>query len=447
MRAMPIKTVLAAGVAVSVMATQTLAEPLSIQEAVAIGLNRSPEMGRAQARTGAAEALRDAAKRSWFPTVEVSGGAGLRHLQNDARIDVGLSAIDEKPLYASVSLDQPLFDFGRRLTEGRSKEAELAAARSDEVGAAEQVALNLCKAYIQVLLQQRIVAAATENLTFHEALAEDVREGVARGAMSISEQQQAAERLKTARVQLIAAQTDLASARATLALFLGRSDVEVAFPPDAAAAVPATSEDAIAGAAAADPAVAAAVARYDAARHGANRAESELWPTFGLQGAYRYGKDFEGYRGLTKDAQGLVVMRWKLFDGGVTAAQIREAGSRENEAGFALAAARRDSELEARVGWQRLQAVRQRLREQEERKAIAVQVLDSYKAQFGIGRRSLLDLLDAQAALYDAQVESEVARASLILTEYALLAQVRQLNAFLGTAAQPVDPQIYGPEK
>lgn len=444
---MPIKTILAAGFAVSVFATQALAEPLSIQEAVAIGLKRSPEMGRAQARTSAAEATRDAAKRSWFPTVEVSGGAGMRHLENDARINVGLSAIDEKPLYASVSLDQPLFDFGRRLTEGRSKEAELKAARVDEVGAAEQVALNLSKAYLQVLLQQRIVAVATENLAFHEALAADVREGVARGAMSISEQQQAAERLQTARVQLLAAQTDFASAKDTLALFLGRSDVEVAFPPDAAAALPATSDEVIASAAAADPAVEAALARYDAARHGANRAESERWPTLGLQGTYRYGKDFEGYRGLTKDAQGLVVMRWKVFDGGVMAAQIREASSREDEAGFALAAARRDSELEARVGWQRFQAVGQRLREQEERKAIAVQVLDSYKAQFGISRRSLLDLLDAQAALYNAQVESEVARASLILTEYALLAQVRQLNRFLGTAAQPVDRQIYGPGK
>jgi len=447
MRTSLIRTVLTVATALSAIGAQALATPLSIQDAVAIGLNRSPELGRAQARTGSAEAGRDAATRTWFPTVEVSGGAGLRHLENDARVNVGLSAIDEKPLYASVSVDQPLYDFGRRLTEGRTKESELRAARVDESGTAEQVALNISKAYVQLLMQQRIVASATENLAFHEALAADVREGVAKGAMSVSEQQQAAERLQTARVQLLSAQTDLASAKDTLALLLGQGEAEVSLPPDATAALPATLEDAVARAAAADPSVEAALARYDAARHATNHAETERWPTLGLQGTYRYGKDFEGYRGLTKDAQGLVVMRWKVFDGGVTAAQIRDAASREDEAWFVLAAARRDSELDARVGWQRLQAVRQRLREQEERAGIAAQVLDSYKAQFGIGRRSLLDLLDAQAALYNARVESEVAKATLILTEYALLAQVRQLNAFLGTSARPVDPGLYGPER
>lgn len=418
------------------------AEPMTLPQAVEAGLRRSPELGQSQARTDAAKAGRDAARREWLPKVTLDAAAGLRHLSNDARINVGLSAIDEKPLYASVNVDQPLLDFGRRSNETKSRDAKFVAAQKDELGVAEQASLDISRSYLQVLLQERVVAAAQQNLAFHEALGADVREGVAKGALSISEQQQAAERLQTARVQMVGARTDLDAARDTLALLLGRSDVEVSQPEASMPLVPATETEAIDRASAADPAVQAAMARYEAARHDTGRARSERFPTVALQGAYRYGKDFEGYRGLTKDAQGLVTMRWAIFDGGVAAARVREAGAMENEAWFVLDAARRDSELKARTGWTRLQAMRDRLREQEERSAIASQVLESYKAQFGIGRRSLLDLLDAQAAVYNAQVEAELARAGALLSAYMLLAQSRQLTEALGVepARVPAGP-------
>lgn len=422
------------------------AEPLTLRDAAAIGLGRSPELGQMQARTGAADAARDAAAREWLPKVSIDAAAGLRHLENDARINVGLSTVDEKPLYASVTVEQTLFDFGQRTSERKSRDAGFQAAQKDEAAAAEQIALSLSKAYLQSLVQERIVQAAQENLAFHEALASDVREGVTRGAMSIAEQQQAGERLQTARVRLSEAQNDRVAARESLALLLGRADIDVTMPDEAGALLPPTLEEATARAQAADPTVQAALARFHAARYGANRAEGARWPTVGLQGAYRHGKDFEGYRGLTKDAQGLVTVRWTLFDGGIAAAHVREASSREDEAGFALAAARRDSELQSRIGWQRLQSLRERLRAQEERKAIAGQVLESYKAQFGIGRRSLLDLLDAQAALYSSQVEAEMARVGLRLSEYGLLAQSRQLTEFLGVTPPRVVPPAPPPQ-
>lgn len=433
-------------IASTLAAQAAMAEPLPLPQAAAIGLARSPELGQMQARSAAAGAARDAASRDWLPKVNVEGAAGLRHLENDARINVGLSAVDEKPLYGSVTVEQPLFDFGRRSNEVKSRQAGFQAAQKDEAATAEQVALSISKAYLQTWLQERAVQSAQDNLAFHEALTSDVREGVARGAMSISEQQQASERLQTARVQLTEALNEQFGARETLVLLLGRSDIEVTLPDGPSALLAPTLDEAIARAAASDPAAQAALARYRAAQHDTDRAAGDRWPTLGLQGAYRYGKDFEGYRGLTKDAQGLVTMRWTLFDGGVTAARVREAGSREDEAGFALAAARRDSELQARIGWQRLQSFRNRLQEQEERKAVAAQVLESYKAQFGIGRRSLLDLLDAQAALHNASVEAEVARVSSRLAEFALLAQSRQLTEFLGLPRTTVALPAVAPE-
>ena len=178
----------------------------------------------------------------------------------------------------------------------------------------------------------------------------------------------------------------------------------------------------------------------------AKRARSEYLPTVGLQGKASRGKDFEGYRGTTSDYQMLLALRWQLFDGGVTAARVREADRNTDEARFALAQARRESELQVRKGWIGLQNWRSRFSNQQVRLDAADAVRETYRAQFGIGRRSLLDLLDAQNAAYNASVETEVARGGTLLAQYGLLAQLGRLRAFFGIGKITVDPPMIGPK-
>lgn len=433
-------------VVASMLAGPALADPLSLDQALRRGLERSPEVGQAQARVGAAEAVRDQVTRSWFPTIELDGAAGLRHLENDARVNLGISSLDEKPLYATIGVSQPVWDFGRRTNEARAQTAKLASAGHEEQGTGEVAAYNIARSYLQLLVQQRIVQAADTNFAFHLALAADVGEGVDKGAMSISERQQAQERVEGAKISLTQAKTDLATAAAELAALVGLPDIDVSTPSDPASALPPSLDAAMAEAASNDPRLLAIGDRLDAARWTAKRARAEYLPTVGLQGKASRGKDFEGYRGTTSDYQMLLALRWRLFDGGVTAARVREADRNTDEARFALAQAGRDSELQVRKGWLGLQNWRARLANQQARLDAADAVRETYRAQFGIGRRSLLDLLDAQNAAYNATVEIEVARGGTLLAEYGLLAQLGRLRAHFGIAQTTVDPRLYGPK-
>ena len=427
------------------LAGPALAEPLTLAEAMGRGLTRSPEMGQAQARVGAAEAVRDQVTRSWFPTLELDAAAGFRHLENAARINLGLSALDEKPLYATIGVNQPVFDFGRRSNQARVQQARLASAGRDEQAAGEAAAYNIAQAYLQVLVQQRIVQASQNNLLFHNALAADVGEGVEKGAMSISERQQARERVQGARISADQASADLATAKSELALLVGVPDVEVTTPPGADAELPATLDAALAEAARSDPRLLSSSDRFDAAKWAAKRARAEYLPTVGLQGKASGGKDFDGYRGSTRDYQMLLAMRWNLFDGGVTAARVREADRNADEARFALSQAQRDSELQVRKAWIALQSWRSRIENQQARLGEADGVRETYRAQFGIGRRSLLDLLDAQGAVYNASVETEVARGGTLLAQYGVLAHLGRLRSVFKIAPTKVDPAQYGP--
>ena len=260
----------------SMLAGPALADPVTLDQALLRGLERSPEVGQAQARIGAAEAARDQAKRSWFPTIELDGAAGFRHLENDARVNLGLSSLDEKPLYATIGVNQPVFDFGRRANETRARNARLNSAGWEEQATGEEAAYGIARAYLQVLVQQRIVQSSQDNLEFHAALAADVSEGVDKGAMSISERQQAQERVQGAKIFLAQATTDLATATAELTLLVGMANIEVSTPPDASAILPGSLDLALVEAANSDPRLRTMSGRLEEAKWTAKRAHAEL---------------------------------------------------------------------------------------------------------------------------------------------------------------------------
>jgi adhesin transport system outer membrane protein len=429
----------------ALLAGPALADPLSLAEAVDLGLARSPELGQSQARVNAAEASKDAATREWLPKIEATGVYGWRHLENDARISIGLSAEKTRPFYATISVNQPLFDFGRRYFAAKAQERRQHSAEWDEQAAAEYAAYIVARAYLQVRAQLIIVENAQDNLSFHRNLVADVNEAVDKGVLTIAEKQQANERLQGAILAVDQARADLATARSELALLLGTNDFDLQLPPDPAPTMPASLDEAMAVAQTNDPRLHSAEWRFRSARSGTARAITEYAPQVGLQGTVRTGRDFEGYRGTTRDYEMLIIARWTLFDGGITSARIREARAGEDEARFVLGQAERESELAIRKSWIAIDNWKDRLSLQNERLRTARDLRVSYVEQFGIGRRSLLDLLDAQNAVFNASTETVVAQHGLWLAQYGLFAQMGRLRSFLGVETHKLDPKMYGP--
>ena len=429
---------------VNVASAQT--STVTLPQAVAIALERSPELGQSEQRVLAAEAVRDQVKREWLPKLNAEGAAGIRRLENDTRINLGLSNRNEYPLFGTLTVEQPVFDMGRRNNAIKGQTAMLVAARNNNEMVAENTAYRVARSYLQVLLYQRLAIAAADNLSVHDALAADMRVGVEKGAMSVSERQQADERRQTARVRLADAENDLQTARNEFAGLIGTTVNMLVMPEGQVDTVPASLEEAVSVAEINDPKVKEAGAALKASEAMLARAKSNGGPSLDLSGSARAGSDFDGYRGQTKSYQALATVRWAFFDGGVNAARVREAEHRAEEARLALVQTQRDSERQARDSWQTLMTWRKKLDEQKSRALIANDVQLSYRAQFGIGRRSLLDVLDAQTARYGAAVDVEVARVSVWLSEYALLAQSNRLREHFGVSTQLPGTSVYGPK-
>jgi adhesin transport system outer membrane protein len=228
------------------------------------------------------------------------------------------------------------------------------------------------------------------------------------------------------------AREDLDTAAITFRTLTGIPVDSVSMPPDLAQCMPATLEEAEGNARQNNPRVHEAIADLATAREEIKAARADLGPRFNIEGRARAGHDIDGFAGRTTDLQALGVLRWTLYNGGTKEANVREQQRRADEVHGRLFERTRAAEEDVRTAWSRLQNQTALSNELEAQSRITDDVLLSYREQFNIGRRSLLDVLDAQNTRYNVQAQTQTAQLAKLYAQYRVLAAENRLVECLG---------------
>ena len=430
---------------------QVTTDPVSLQDAVQMAIVSNPEILQAQMNTEAIQFEREQAQGQFFPTIDLEASAGARRLENNTRRQLGIADDWLYPLEAQAIADWTIFDFGRRRGELLRQAARVDGASLRVVERSEFIALQVARQYLNVLLQERIVAAAMDNVTFHQQMSGSLAEGVDQGSISVADLQQAEERLQSALVQQAEADEDLQNARTALRRLTGLDVSQVVLPPELEASLPLSQEAAIGLARTINPLVREAQADVDAANAMVTSAQGELYPEVGVEVRGRVGEDIDGFRGTTNDLQGRVYVRWNIFNGGIHQAQVQEMVRRSSEQRYRLHDRIREAEEDVANAWTAMETQGRVGEALERQSAVSDDLLLSYRSQFNIGRRSLLDVLDAQNTRFNTQVRRETSRFSELFAKYQVLAATNQfldaLNLAPGAGAgmQERERFDYGP--
>lgn len=422
---------LLAGTAELALAQST---PVSLVEAVTVAVNSNPQVAQAQYNKEAIEFERKQAQGLYAPRVDVEGSAGIRRLDNTTRRTLGIADNELYPLEAQVRADWTVLDFGRRRGELLRQSARVDGASLRVLERSEYIALQVSRQYLDVLLQQRVVAATQDNVAFHRTLASDLGTGVQQGSISVADQQQAEERLQAALVRQAEAEQDLAEAKIKLQRLTGLDIAEVQLPPELTANLPVSLDEAVGLARTQNPLVREAVADVDAASAQAASVKGDGYPKVGVELTGRIGDDVDGFRGRTTDLQARGYLRWNIFDGGINRANYQEMVRRASEARYRLYDVTRQAEEDVRTAWTTLRTQGTLVSTITTQSRVSDDLLLSYRSQFNVGRRSLLDVLDAQNTRYNAQVRLETARFSEMFARYQLLASTNRLLTAMSVA-------------
>nr|WP_245418179.1 TolC family outer membrane protein [Cohaesibacter haloalkalitolerans] len=423
------------------MATSS-SEAISLKEAISTALTSNPTIGESMESREAIEFELRQAKGLYLPSVDLEASSGARSLDNPSRRSSGL---DNDPLYpseVSLVLTQKLYDGGRTRAEIDRQASRVDSASFRVLERSESVGLQIVREYLEYMLQAEIVAQSNENLRVHQSIASSISKSIQNGTLTEADRQQVSERIYAARAKVEQAKEALAAADIQFRKLVGTSIARPQMPKSVAYALPKSLNEAIDLGLRSNPRISVANADVDAADSLVDAAKADFLPEVVFEGRARTGHDLDGADGRTTDFQARVVARWNLYRGGIKLANEREQIRRSGEQRMIRSQAHRDVEEAVRTSWDR--RIRQNNLAQIYRSQANEnnRLVGSYRKQFDIGQRSLLDVLDAQNTRFNVDVLSKTAVYASRFAEYRLLAATGQLLNTLDLAA-PAQSEAY----
>lgn len=358
----------------------------------------------------------------------------MRRLDNPSR---RLSDREDDALYpseAGVVVTQKLFDNGARRAELSRQASRVDGASFRVLERSEFIGLSVVQDYLEYILQAQIVGDAKKNLGFHQSILGDIQEGIKGGALTDADRQQAEERLFAAKARVQEASEELEAAKIRFFKTVGKPLVNASKPGSVAKALPRSLDDALGIARRNNPRVSMANSDIDAAAALVDAARAKYGPEVVAEGRARVGYDVDGAEEDTNDLQARLVLRWNLYRGGIDKANEQEQIRRVSEQRLALHQVQREVEEAVRISWDR------RFRQADLAKTLRQQsiandrLVASYREQFKVGQRSLLDVLDAQNTRFNTETLSNTAAFASLFAEYRLLAATGQLLKTMNVA-------------
>lgn len=412
--------------------TQTLRGRVTIRDAISIALSTNPEINEASANREAIEFELRQGRGFYLPSVDVEARAGAQVVDRPSTRTNGDDDHVFGPVEGRITITQLLFD-------GFNREAEIdrQASRVDDASfrveeRSEAIALNIIRAHLDIHRLNEILRLARANLEYHRAVLEEISQGASAGAISVADREQAEDRILAAETFIIESREQLEAARIGFFRLVGRFPGTVDFAPSVAAKLPKGLDKAIAVGRANNPLIKIADAAISTAYAELRQSRSSYFPTINLELIGRAGEDLDGVRGRDADIQALIRMNWNLYAGGVRPAGVQSSIRVLDEQRQRLHLAQRQVEEEVRTSWNSLDKQRMRLRERSEQLRVAEKLLGSYREQFKIGQRSLLDVLDTQNTRFNTQVAVVTSRHAVRFAEYRILASAGILLENIG---------------
>jgi adhesin transport system outer membrane protein len=405
----------------------TDAAALTLREAVAVAVQSNPQISQAAQNREATEFELRQAKGLFLPSIDLETSAGVDRLNNPDRRAIGIEDDSLNPAEVGVTITQKLFDGGNRRAELRRQAARVDGASFRVLERSEYVGLQVVKSYIEYLLQARIVQASAQNMSFHRKILNDISASIKGGALTEADRQQAQERLLGATARLQQAKEDLEASKIDFFKLVGKPLESPSMPPSMVAALPKTLDSAIGLARRNNPQVHMARADVDAADALVDKARASYLPEVDLEGSARAGSDISGVDGRTTELGARIVAKWNLYRGGIDTANEQEQIRRASEERYALHQTFREVEDAVRTSWNRRVMQLGLVKTLRAQAAASDRLVASYRQQFKVGQRSLLDVLNAQNTRVNTDILAMTSQYAVVFANYRLLAATGKL--------------------
>jgi len=405
--------------ALAVSAAPQAGQPLTLDDAVRIALERQPTLVQAHATTQAAQARADETRASLLPQVSLNAGYPFLLASSGGRSASGTqtpASFGFSPNFAAnLQASQLLWDFGGTFNRWQASLSTAEAQQAQEHATRLQTILNVQTAYFLARAQNELVGVARDTLQNQLRHQQQVESFVQVGTRAPIDLAQARTDTANAKVQLINSENNFRISLAQLnhAMgFEGSLDYTLAdtnFP--ALAQENAPVEKLMEQALAARPEFVAIERQVRAQELSLTALGGDYFPRLSVSTAFTNVGLQDAQFTWNWNAQ--LSLSWQIFQGGLTTAQQREARANLLSLQAQRDALRQQVRLEveqARVGVEGANAA---LQASEEALVNARERLRLAEGRYEAGAGNIIELGDAQVAATSAAAQLAQARFNL----------------------------------
>jgi TolC family type I secretion outer membrane protein len=410
----------------------------TLDEALIQTYQANPTLSAARAQLRATNERVPQALSGWRPTLEAQGSSGKAY---DDDVRPTSDAEGRSPAGADLTLTQPLYRGGRTVAGTDRAENEVLAQRSRLAVTEQDVLLSAVTAYADVWRDQSVLELNINNEQVLTRQLEATQDRFDVGELTRTDVAQAESRLSSATADRIGAQGNLSTSRATFENVIGIYPGSLV-QPSLPGGLPESQDAIVEIAEAANPSVLAA--NYDelAAQRSVREVEGELLPTVELQGSVGYQHERTSRNSEGSTAEVLAVVRVPLYQQGAVSSRVRESKQVASQRRLQVREAIRQAREDAISGWERLLTARAQIASLLQSVRANEIALEGVRQENAVGARTVLDVLDAEQELLDAQVSLVSAQRDEIVASFQVLTAIGRMTAAdlgLGTA-------VYDPE-
>jgi adhesin transport system outer membrane protein len=379
----------------------------SLENEIRILMIENPELESLRNQAFAAEEGETIAFAGFLPQIDVSGDFGREHTDSPAR---RLSNPDD-PLEltrsrVTATLRQRLFDgFG---TQAQYDSALLSSEVADITLENQTQGLIFIgvRSYLNVLRAMALIDLSTRNVGVIQTQLNLETERVERGSGVTLDELQAKSRLQIAQERKVAFEGALEQAIARYTRIFGHEPElgSMSLPQIPRSELPATLDEAIAVAINDNPQITNSELNVSLADENRNSAQSAFYPTLDLVGRLNWEEDVDGTIGIRRDTAVILEANWQLFAGFANQAGVAQSAYQYVASVNDRSATNRIVVRDTELAWEQWHTSVRRVELLDNAVAIAEEVHASRVKLRDAGQETVLNVLDAENDVFNAQI-------------------------------------------
>ncbi|MCG8547383.1 MAG: TolC family outer membrane protein [Alphaproteobacteria bacterium] len=415
----------------------TAAQGESLSEALILAYINNPTLQAQRASLRATDEGVPQALSGWRPTVEIVSDGSVVTQDGNAT-----NAETRGRYSANLRVTQNLYSGGGTVADIERAEDTVLAERARLAATEQDVLFNAVQAYMNVFRDEAVLRLNINNEKVLARQLEATRDRFNVGEVTRTDVSQAEARLSRATADRIQAEGDLQISKGVYQQIVGQEPGKLSPPPDVKD-LPSSRQESVAMAQDNNPSVRAAFFDERSARKNVSLVRSELLPRVDLVGEGGRAKN-QSSTGTVRDSASVTAqLTVPLYQRGSVSSRVREAKQLVGQNRLRLLEAKRQATEDGNSAWESLITARARIRSFSAEVRANRIALEGVQQEALVGSRTVLDVLDAEQELLDAQVNLVRAERDEAVAQYDLLSAVGRLTA----SDLSLDTQIYDPQK